>query len=305
MNYLTILIAGISFATQATAASDLESGLDELATQIVSQASDGSEVTIAVSPFRHTNDLCSEMSNFIADELIYSLLVNGQGRVNIVERSQLQSIFEELEFNLSGAVDTQTAKQLGNLYGVDALVLGSINTLGSQLRLTSRMVDTGTGTVQSAARTSVPITDEVNELMDERLRFPCARNTQKTDNRAEGTTGVAFPIGSIPDISSLEGRWIGRSSCDGTFSFSATSLSTVEVALADERYPNDATGKIFFEAVTEDSQVQVAFHQTNNRSFAMRGGQKLIVKSYQELVSPEDSRCHISLIRSDGSKEDE
>jgi len=149
-----------------------------LATQIVERTTGGEAVTIAVTPFRHSNDQCSEMSNFIADELIYSLLQVGDGKVSIVERAQLQSIFEELKFNLSGAVDTQTAKKLGELYGVDALVLGSINKLGDQVRLTSRMVDTETGTVKSAARSSVPLTDDVRELMESGGQFSCSQHTQ-------------------------------------------------------------------------------------------------------------------------------
>lgn len=186
-----ILIAMI-LPTPGFAIGSLEEGMTDLARQIVEKTSSDQTVTIGISTFPHADNACSELSNYMADLLVVSMFEVGSGRVQIVERAQLTTIFEELKFSRSGAVDTDTAKELGKIYGVDALVIGSITEIGDEMAVVARLISTETGAVFSAARSSFPKTGTVEQLMANRSFALCGFGT------AAGSTGVRPVTGQSP-----------------------------------------------------------------------------------------------------------
>ncbi|MBN1622239.1 MAG: hypothetical protein JW871_06575 [Endomicrobiales bacterium] len=46
---------------------------------------------------------------------------------NVIERSDMDKIMDERELMARGVVDTSRLKEIGKIYGVDALVIGSVN----------------------------------------------------------------------------------------------------------------------------------------------------------------------------------
>jgi len=122
---------------------------------------------LAISAFPHSDGSCSETSNYIVDELVLSIFTETQN-LQIVERSQLQAVFDELALNQSGMVDLSSANELGKVLGVEALVVGSVTTLGDQLRIFARLIDTETGTVFAGAATTVLNTDTIKALAGNR-----------------------------------------------------------------------------------------------------------------------------------------
>lgn len=49
-----------------------------------------------------------------------------KSRYQIVERQRVNKILDEQAFTLSGAVDSKTVKQIGDLLGVDAMIMGNV-----------------------------------------------------------------------------------------------------------------------------------------------------------------------------------
>ena len=74
---------------------------------------------IAVIPF--DNDVNSRVSNALGDRLQQT------GSFELLERSRLDALMKEHEFSMSGMVDESSAAEIGQAYGVQALVLGSVN----------------------------------------------------------------------------------------------------------------------------------------------------------------------------------
>ena len=157
----------ISFSVYA--AESLESGMQELAEQIIKNSLADKKTVIAVVPFPHADGVYSELSNYIVDELVLKLFTGPDLEMEIMERSQLNEIFSELKMSLTGAIDPKTIKQLGKLHGVDALVIGSITVLGERVRIIARLIDTETGKVFSAAGTKIPKTEILIELMNNKI----------------------------------------------------------------------------------------------------------------------------------------
>ncbi|HPG39883.1 MAG TPA: CsgG/HfaB family protein [bacterium] len=76
----------------------------------------------------------------------------------VVERSQLQKLVEEISLGQSGMVDAGTAQQVGNLLGARNLLLGSfMNMFDGQIRIDVRIVEVETGiTIKAEEETGKP-----------------------------------------------------------------------------------------------------------------------------------------------------
>ncbi len=71
-----------------------------------------------------------------------------QGFYQMVERDRIQAVMREHAFNLTGAVDPATVRELGGLLGVDAIVTGEVLSYGVETTRRTEMVEKKEGTGQ-------------------------------------------------------------------------------------------------------------------------------------------------------------
>jgi hypothetical protein len=90
----------------------------------------------------------TDMSSFIASELEYLLVKN---QFIVVDRSELDRIRLEQNFQLSGEVDDNTIVSIGKFVGADIVITGSITGIGSTRRLRLRALSTQTAQVMGVA----------------------------------------------------------------------------------------------------------------------------------------------------------
>ena len=171
------------------AAESLEAGVTELAVTIVEESQAENRHSIAVAPFPHADGSLSVLSNYLVDELVLALFAIPDNNMQIVERSQLEMIFSEMDLSSTGRIDVSTAVELGRLHGVDALVIGSITTLGDSIRVIARMIETDTGRVFSSAATTIPKTETTSELMAQKIELQT--NSVITQSNGASTSGSA------------------------------------------------------------------------------------------------------------------
>jgi len=97
----------------------------------------------------------------ITDNLASKLQQSGKFR--IMERSQMDQILKEQNFQQSGACDgNQCAVEMGKLLGIDRMVIGSVGLVGSTYTFNLRMIDVGSGeAVRTSARNHKGSIDEV------------------------------------------------------------------------------------------------------------------------------------------------
>ncbi|MCL2271087.1 MAG: CsgG/HfaB family protein, partial [Treponema sp.] len=84
-------------------------------------------------------------SEYVLDELS-SVLVNG-GMLVVVDRANLDKIRQELGFNTSGEVSDASMQQIGEMLGAQALVTGSLASIGDLQRVMFKVIMTETATV--------------------------------------------------------------------------------------------------------------------------------------------------------------
>jgi hypothetical protein len=88
-----------------------------------------------------------EMAEFAAGELEVILVRN---RFMVVDRSALDRIRQEQNFQLSGDVDDSSAVSIGKFVGARIVIVGSISGTGALRRLRFRALDTQSAQVVAA-----------------------------------------------------------------------------------------------------------------------------------------------------------
>jgi formylglycine-generating enzyme required for sulfatase activity/TolB-like protein len=107
--------------------------------------------TIAVieySELRGQEHVHSASGRLLAERLTTELVKSGQ--VEVIERSQLQKVMNELKLESSGMVDEATAKSIGRILGVEAIVTGTMAKTGSDIEIHSRLIRVADGLILSA-----------------------------------------------------------------------------------------------------------------------------------------------------------
>jgi hypothetical protein len=89
-----------------------------------------------------------EVTDYIANELEYIMVNRG---LVLIDRSQLDRLRQEQDFQISGEVDDDTAVSIGKISGANAIVTGSVTGTGELRRLRLRLLDTQSGQVLAVA----------------------------------------------------------------------------------------------------------------------------------------------------------
>jgi TolB-like protein len=176
------LIGTLLFSLNITLAqSSMAQQIGELNRQIATKVTAKNKTTIAVVEFADLEGNVTNFGRFMAEELITRL--HETEKFKVIERQLLNQVIKEQKLTLSGIVDPASAKQLGRLLGVDAIVSGSITDLGKTLRVNARLISTETGEIFAVAAREFVKDQTVINLMASR-----GQQANATSSDANSTT---------------------------------------------------------------------------------------------------------------------
>lgn len=104
--------------------------------------------TVAVLDF-DAEGLSVQESRVLTNRLRTHLVQLGGFRV--VERGQMETIFEELNFQESGCTSDECAVQVGEMLGVEMMLAGTFGKLGSTYTVDLRLIDVATASILKSA----------------------------------------------------------------------------------------------------------------------------------------------------------
>jgi TolB-like protein len=120
--------------------------------------------SVAVVDFTDLQGEATELGRFLAEE--YSVtLASGSRPLEVVDRTHLKALVREHKLSATGLIDPATAKKLGQIAGVDALVTGTLTPFGDTVRLTLKVLDTSTARIVAATTAEIPKTKAIEELI--------------------------------------------------------------------------------------------------------------------------------------------
>ena len=139
----SVIVTIMSTPENSNTTAGIEGALERAAREVIKNIQQRSRVAIV---YIVATD--NSMSDFIAGELEYIWVNNGY---TIIDRSQLNFIRREQDYQLSGEVDDDTAVSIGKFAGADFIVTGRVDGEGSLRRLRLRLINTTTAQVIGAA----------------------------------------------------------------------------------------------------------------------------------------------------------
>ena len=107
------------------------------------------KINIAVSNFKSDNLSESEI-NTLVDRLGLELFNTGKFRV--IEREDIDLLLTEIELQQSGCTTDQCLIEIGQILGVDIIITGSINKLGTIYSANAKMIDVESGQIINMAK---------------------------------------------------------------------------------------------------------------------------------------------------------
>jgi TolB-like protein len=181
-------------------AQGLDTQLKPLVDEVVAGAEQAGVMRLTVADFADLQGRTTELGRFVAEELGTSLVL-AKAKFGVIDRANLRTILAEHKLSMSGLVNPNTAKKLGEIAGVDGIVTGTITPLGDSVRITVKVIATDTAMVVAAARSDVARTSAVEELLGSRVTG--AENTSSGTGVAGGEGG-----GNVRAAKTFEGRWV-------------------------------------------------------------------------------------------------
>jgi TolB-like protein len=160
---IALTIVFVASGQDSFAQGGLEQRVAELSQQIATKMSAKQKTTIAVVEFTDLQGNVTDLGRFLAEELVTRLADLEKFRV--IERQLLAKIIAEQKLSLTGVVDPTSAKQLGKILGVDAIVSGTVTNLAQNVRVNARLISTQTGEVFAVAASDIFKDESVTGLL--------------------------------------------------------------------------------------------------------------------------------------------
>jgi TolB-like protein len=180
-----LFLCSLCVGSTARAQGGLDQRVSELSQQIASKMSAREKTTIAVVEFTDLQGNVTDFGRFLAEELVTRL--HETQKFKVIERQLLTKLIAEQKLSLTGVVDPASAKQLGKLLGVDAIVSGTVSNLAQSLRVNARLISTETGEIFSVASTEIFKDESVKGLMSGNTNTapPGRRSQSLTDDSSK------------------------------------------------------------------------------------------------------------------------
>ncbi len=148
---------------------DLDQATYELAGGLQRGLPDQSKGKIAVLEFVSGDEKITELGRHISEELVSEFAA--LGGLDVVERQHLQRIISELRLGMGDLWDPTNARRVGKQAGADAILTGTVTDRLTTLRINARVIDTETGRILAAARSTLTKDDVVNSLESRVVRW--------------------------------------------------------------------------------------------------------------------------------------
>lgn len=190
LSFIVPVASGALAGAPQTGAVPLSQAIADLADRLAKDVPEDRPMTVAVTDFPESirNQTCG-LGRFVAERL--TTLLSQHRQCRLIERRRLDMVLNELKFSMSELVDPAKARRLGQMLGVQGLVVGSVTDLGGTVDVDARIIDIQTNVSLPGASASI-VQDEVTK----RLISDCG---------AAGSNPGPGAVGSQPGVTGVGG----------------------------------------------------------------------------------------------------
>ena len=186
MKKILSLIAAMFVSVAAFAQVDLETALNDAATQFSESIANGSVVAIL-----RISSPSKDLSDYLLDT--FTLDTVHLRKQTVVARQNLDMIAKELNFQLSGEVSDETMQQIGAKTGAQTVIFGEFKQLGTAYTLTLQAFDVTTAAILDMYRETVSDSETIAMLTGKKVVDSSGRVKKNTyDFTAGERVGIGF-----------------------------------------------------------------------------------------------------------------
>jgi len=172
-------------------AETLDSQMSTLAQTLAAKIKDSGKKKVTVLDFTDMEGKkVSQLGRYIAEQLTVNL-DSSKKEFTIVDRANLKRILDEHKLTVSGLVDPENAKKLGQISGVDALILGTVADLPNSVKVFAKIIATDTADVAGSGECRVAKDDEVMYLLGRGIESGEDASTESGYVATSGGSGAA------------------------------------------------------------------------------------------------------------------
>jgi TolB-like protein len=164
MNKLKFIfvVALCIFFEVAYAQNDSKQELKKLADDITQQINQKGNQRIAVANFTDQQNNVTELGKFLSQQFIVNLIRNG---LDVVDRSRIEDLMEENKMSAKGLLDPKNQAKLGQLAGIEAIVVGTTTPSDKSVELVITVLDIARGSGIAGTDGSITRTNSMNDLL--------------------------------------------------------------------------------------------------------------------------------------------
>ncbi|HNI12647.1 MAG TPA: CsgG/HfaB family protein, partial [bacterium] len=109
---------------------------------------------MAVVPFK--NNTGSKQFEIITAGIAESITtaLSGSGKFDFVERLQVDKALSEQDFQMTDLVDSKTVQSMGAILGVEYIIIGDLQKIGTRFRINARRMRVSDGKLAESASAS-------------------------------------------------------------------------------------------------------------------------------------------------------
>lgn len=147
---------------------------------IAATAYSADKTRVAVLDFaaKGVDDILAEA---VVENLLTSLI--DSGCFEVIERKQLEKVMNELNLQNSDDFNDDLREQLGNLYGVELVILGSVTKIGDNITINARGVEVTTGVGKFGKRVYTDSENDIPSLISLLVDYIAEATTGKPVHR--------------------------------------------------------------------------------------------------------------------------
>lgn len=123
---------------------------------------------ILVGQFVYNQEF-NTLTKSLQEKLANSLTNMG---MQVVERDQLERVLKEQKMGYSGLINSTTAKKIGELFGAEGMILGTVSDFGNDIVINGRLVDVETGNAISASEVELAKTPMIAGMLTVKVEEP-------------------------------------------------------------------------------------------------------------------------------------
>lgn len=160
MKRFVLFFMSLFFASSITIAQDFDTQLETLAEKLSKRIDSKGKTKVAVWGFFTENGEKTALGNYITEDFSVYLTNLGES-FEVIDRNHLDVLLKEHRLNSDGYIDENTAKQLGKIVAVDAIITGTYTVLNSVIKVRAKALDTETALQFAASMGNLPINENI------------------------------------------------------------------------------------------------------------------------------------------------